>query len=103
MSKAVLRKQYETLPDTSSPTPPSTDDDAPISVAGMHAEFTVEEAVESIGLGWFQLKIYLVCGLFSATDALEMLLLSVLSPELRCEWMLPEWKVAVITTVCIVL
>ena len=34
-----------------------------------------------------------------ATDALEMLLLSVLSPVLRCDWLLSEWQVALITTV----
>ena len=62
-------------------------------------QFTVEEAVEAMGFGRFQMFIFVVCGLFSATDALEMLLLSVLSPELRCEWLLPEWKVAFITTV----
>ena len=67
--------------------------------AGAAGEYTVEDAVEAMGFGWFQWKIFLVCGLFSATDALEMLLLSVLSPELRCEWMLSEWKVALITTV----
>ena len=67
----------------------------------LRQEYTVEDAVESIGFGWFNMRIFLVCGLFSATDALEMLLLSVLSPELRCEWMLPEWKVALITTVSI--
>lgn len=28
-----------------------------------------------------------------------MMLLSVLSPVLRCEWMLTEWQVALVTTV----
>ena len=62
-------------------------------------EYTVEDAVESMGFGWFQMKIFLICGLFAASDAMEMLLLSVLSPELRCEWLLPEWKVALFTMV----
>ena len=34
-----------------------------------------------------------------ATDALEMMLLSVLSPELRCDWQLESWQIASITTV----
>ncbi|ESO01017.1 hypothetical protein HELRODRAFT_82229 [Helobdella robusta] len=63
------------------------------------SQFTVEEAIDHIGFGKFQIKLVLICGLFSATDALEMLLLSVLSPELRCEWKLEDWQVASITTV----
>ena len=31
------------------------------------ATFTVEEAVEKIGFGWFQIKLFLVCGLFSVS------------------------------------
>jgi len=29
-----------------------------------------------------------------------MMLLSVLSPEVRCEWKLQDWEVAMISTVC---
>ncbi|XP_071094452.1 putative transporter SVOPL [Haliotis cracherodii] len=61
--------------------------------------FTVEEAVESIGIGWFQLKLFVVCGIITAADALEMLLLAVLSPALRCEWSLEHYQVALLTTV----
>lgn len=61
--------------------------------------YTVEEAVEAIGFGKFQLLVYFVGGIITAADALEMMLLSVLSPVLRCEWFLSEWQVALITTV----
>ncbi|XP_070204086.1 putative transporter SVOPL isoform X2 [Littorina saxatilis] len=61
--------------------------------------YTVEEAVEAIGFGRFQLIVYFVGGTITAADALEMMLLSVLSPVVRCEWNLSEWKVAFITTV----
>lgn len=64
--------------------------------------YTVEEAIEHIGFGRFQMKVMLAVGLFQATDALEMLLLSVLSPELRCEFQLEEWQVALITTIVFV-
>lgn len=67
---------------------------------GVH--YTVEEAIEHIGFGRFQLKVMGAVGLFQATDALEMLLLSVLSPELRCEFQLQEWQVALITTIVFV-
>ncbi|OAF72203.1 putative transporter SVOPL [Intoshia linei] len=65
-------------------------------------EYTVEDAVEHIGFGKFQLWLIFVCGLFSATDALEMLLLSVLSPALRCDFKLTEVQVAFITTIVFV-
>lgn len=61
--------------------------------------YTVEDAVESIGFGRFQLIVYFVGGTITAADALEMMLLSVLSPVVRCEWFLTEWQVALITTV----
>ncbi|XP_078338577.1 putative transporter SVOPL isoform X4 [Crassostrea virginica] len=61
--------------------------------------FTVEEAVESIGFGFFQIRLYIICGLFTAADALEMMLLAVLSPVLRCEWQLDHFRVAFLTTV----
>ncbi|KAK3606569.1 hypothetical protein CHS0354_041539 [Potamilus streckersoni] len=61
--------------------------------------FTVEQGVETIGFGLFQLRLYAICGLFSAADSLEMMLLAVLSPVLRCEWQLEQYQVAFITTV----
>ncbi|KAK3084315.1 hypothetical protein FSP39_011490, partial [Pinctada imbricata] len=61
--------------------------------------YTVEEAVEAIGFGWFQVRLFFLCGLFTAADALEMMLLAVLSPVLRCEWQLTHFHVALITTV----
>ncbi|XP_064627593.1 putative transporter SVOPL isoform X2 [Lineus longissimus] len=61
--------------------------------------YTVDNAVEKIGFGSFQMRIMAVVGIFSAADALEMLLLSVLSPILQCEWRLAGWQVALITTV----
>ena len=44
--------------------------------------------------------IYVVfCSSWQATDAIEIMLLSVLSPEVRCEWKLQDWEVAMISTV----
>ncbi|GFR78711.1 synaptic vesicle 2-related protein [Elysia marginata] len=61
--------------------------------------YTLEEAVEALGLGWFQIRMFLVCGTISAADALEMLLLAFLSPIVRCEWYLTDAQVAFVTTV----
>ncbi|KAL4224242.1 hypothetical protein ACF0H5_017695 [Mactra antiquata] len=64
--------------------------------------YTVEEAVEKLGVGWFQFRLWAITGLFSAADACEMMLLAVLSPTVRCEWGLSQPKVALITTVVFV-
>ncbi|XP_029024039.1 synaptic vesicle 2-related protein [Betta splendens] len=61
--------------------------------------FTVDEALEAIGFGWFQWKISLLTGLSWIGDAMEMMILSILGPQLHCEWMLPGYKVALITSV----
>ncbi|XP_071790477.1 synaptic vesicle 2-related protein-like [Asterias amurensis] len=62
-------------------------------------EFTVEQAVEAIGFGWFQIKISALVGFCWMADAVEMMLLSIISPELRCLWNLDRWQEAMITTV----
>ncbi|XP_013395159.1 synaptic vesicle 2-related protein [Lingula anatina] len=61
--------------------------------------FTVEQAVDAIGFGKFQVKLFFVAGLAWVCDAMEMMLLSVLGPALRCEWNLQTWEEALITTV----
>ncbi|KAK7087411.1 synaptic vesicle 2-related protein-like [Littorina saxatilis] len=62
------------------------------------SSFTVEEAIEKIGFGWLQLRIYLVCKLIVATDAMEVMLLSLIGPVLQCYWSLHESQVAFMST-----
>nr|CAH8876010.1 unnamed protein product [Trichobilharzia regenti] len=61
--------------------------------------YTVGDAVEASGFGCFQIKLFVLCGAISAADAMEMLLLSVLGPALRCYWLLSSGQVAAITTI----
>lgn len=90
--------------------------------------FMVEDAVEAIGFGTFQLKLSILTGLswvrpapcckrtspntdivythrncaflFSQmADAMEMMILSILAPQLHCEWRLPSLEVALLTSV----
>ncbi|XP_070571836.1 synaptic vesicle 2-related protein-like [Ptychodera flava] len=61
--------------------------------------FTVEDAVEAIGFGKFQIKLSILAGLCWMADAMEMMILSILSPELHCQWKLHTWQEALITTV----
>ncbi|XP_061590175.1 synaptic vesicle 2-related protein-like [Cololabis saira] len=61
--------------------------------------FTVDEALEAIGFGVFQWKISLLTGLSWVGDAMEMMILSILGPQMHCEWGLPSYQVALITSV----
>lgn len=62
------------------------------------AEVSVDDAIEQIGFGRFQIVLVAICGLIQAVDAIEMLLLAVLGPSLSCEWKLNGQEVAFITT-----
>ena len=61
--------------------------------------FTVEEAVESIGFGRFQWKLSILTGCAWMADAMELMILSIIAPQLQCEWRLYSWQKALITTV----
>ncbi|KAI2664663.1 Synaptic vesicle 2-related protein [Labeo rohita] len=70
--------------------------------SGISETFTVEEAVEAIGFGRFQWKLSMLTGVAWMADAMEMMLLSIATPQLRCEWRLSSWRVAFITA-CLIL
>ncbi|XP_033112116.1 synaptic vesicle 2-related protein-like isoform X1 [Anneissia japonica] len=72
-------------------------DEVPGNISDDH--FTVDEAVENIGFGPFQIKLSGLTGLCWMADAMEMMILSILSPELRCVWNLTRVQEAMITTV----
>ncbi|XP_071509288.1 synaptic vesicle 2-related protein-like [Diadema antillarum] len=61
-------------------------------------EYTVEEAVDAMGFGWFQIMISGIVGFNWMADAFEIMLVSVLSDKLMCEWHLGPWEQALITT-----
>ncbi|XP_053725879.1 synaptic vesicle 2-related protein isoform X1 [Synchiropus splendidus] len=60
--------------------------------------FMVEDAVEAIGFGTFQWKLSILTGLSWMADAMEMMILSILAPQLHCEWRLPSIQVALLTS-----
>ncbi|NXF99509.1 SVOP protein, partial [Sakesphorus luctuosus] len=60
--------------------------------------FTVEEAVETIGFGRFHIVLILIMGSTGVAEAMEIMLIAVVSPLIRCEWQLQDWQVALVTT-----
>ncbi|XP_059155982.1 synaptic vesicle 2-related protein-like [Physella acuta] len=61
--------------------------------------FTVQECIDQIGFGKFQIKLSILTGFAWMADAMEMMILAILSPALHCEWRLDGWQEAFITTV----
>eukprot|EP00118_Oscarella_pearsei_P018069 m.182930 g.182930 ORF g.182930 m.182930 type:complete len:617 (+) comp39298_c0_seq4:15-1865(+) len=68
-------------------------------IASADDVFTVDEAIESCGFGWFQVKLSVFAGLIWVVDAMEIMVLSILSPAARCEFNLEPWQEGLITTV----
>jgi len=64
--------------------------------------YTVEEAVEKLGFGTFQIIVTVFSGLLWVADAMELMLLSVLSPAVKCQWNLSSFEEAIITSVVFV-
>uniref|UniRef100_A0A3B4UAU4 SVOP-like n=1 Tax=Seriola dumerili TaxID=41447 RepID=A0A3B4UAU4_SERDU len=60
--------------------------------------YTVEEAVETIGFGRFHILLFVIMGSSNIVEAMEIMLLAVVSPEIRCEWHLENWQVALVST-----
>lgn len=61
-------------------------------------EYTVEEAIESIGLGRFQYYVLALAGLCWTAESMEMLLLSYIKAPLQCAWNINDARAAFITT-----
>lgn len=59
---------------------------------------TVDDAIERIGFGRFQLYILFAAGLCFASDAMQVMLLSFLSEVLKVEWGLTDDETASITS-----
>lgn len=65
---------------------------------GSKATYTVEEAIDKIGYGAFQTKLMFVIGLAWMADSMEVTILAIVCPAIRCEWNLATWQEATITT-----
>ena len=64
--------------------------------------FTVDEAINKMGFGPFQILITVFCGLLWVADAMELMILSILSPIVKCQWDLSSFAEASVTAVVFV-
>lgn len=65
----------------------------------MEQVYTVDDAIEKIGFGTFQILIFFLCGFLWLADAMELMILSILSPAVKCQWELSSVEEAIITSV----
>lgn len=59
---------------------------------------SVDEAIERLGMGKFQWRIFMTVGLCSSADAIQVLILSYLSVVLKSEWDLSSAQASLITS-----
>ena len=62
-------------------------------------KFTIDEAVEKIGFGCFQVRLIIFSALVLVADAMEIMLLAILGPAVQCLWSLSASEEAMIATV----
>ena len=70
-----------------------------ISSAKPGSFYTVDDAIEKIGFGPFQILLTFFCGVTLLADAMELMILSILSPIVKCQWNLTNFEEAMITSV----
>jgi MFS family permease/Cu/Zn superoxide dismutase len=68
------------------------------STGGDGKTYTIDEAIEKVGFGRYQILVLLMAGLCWTADAMEMLLLSYIKQPLQCEWGIKDYQAAAITT-----
>lgn len=60
--------------------------------------YTVDTAIDTVGLGTFQYVVLTLAGLLWTAESMEMLLLSFIKQPLQCEWGITDSQAALITT-----
>lgn len=62
------------------------------------SQYTVDDAIETVGLGRFQYALVALTGLCWTAESMEMLLLSFIKAPLQCQWGISDAQAALITT-----
>ena len=61
--------------------------------------YTIEDAINEMGLGTFQLLLMVFCGLTLIADTMEILVLAIVSPAVKCQWNLSDFEEAIIVSI----
>ncbi|GFY06978.1 synaptic vesicle 2-related protein [Trichonephila clavipes] len=68
-----------------------------ISIPGI--VYSVDDAVNQVGYGVFQIRLTILAGLGWLADSFEIFILSVIGDFLACEWTLYRWQIALLTSI----
>ncbi|ELT97027.1 hypothetical protein CAPTEDRAFT_215670 [Capitella teleta] len=61
--------------------------------------YTVEDAIDACGFGLFQIELSLITGFAWMSNSMEIMVVSIIGPELVCEWLLSPTSEALLSTV----
>ncbi|CAL1283223.1 unnamed protein product [Larinioides sclopetarius] len=61
--------------------------------------YSVDDAVNKVGYGKFQLRLTFLAGLGWLADAFEIFILSVIGDFMACDWPLVRWQIALLTSI----
>ncbi|GFU06776.1 synaptic vesicle 2-related protein [Nephila pilipes] len=61
--------------------------------------YSVDDAVNKVGYGVFQIRLTFLAGLGWLADSFEIFILSVIGDFLACEWTLYRWQIALLTSI----
>ncbi len=81
------------------PTPKADSSSSSAIGRGNSSGYTVDEAIDKMGYGPFQLILFFCCGLLWMADAMELMILAILSPAVKCQWSLSSVEEAFITSI----
>lgn len=81
---------YSSLASTAENTPDNSELDTTMNSTRDNLVIDIDEAIDRLGMGLFQIQIVMACGLCFASDAMEYLLLSYLGVILQSQWNLTE-------------
>ncbi|XP_043234133.1 synaptic vesicle 2-related protein-like [Amphibalanus amphitrite] len=60
--------------------------------------YSLDEAIDWVGFGRLQLQLGVLLGLSWLSESMEVMLLSLLSPALLCDWRISPWRQATVST-----
>lgn len=58
--------------------------------------YSLDDAIEHLGFGRFHVQLVLLAGLATIADTIEIMMVAILAPELKCEWSLSALQTAFI-------
>lgn len=90
---------YSSLASTAENTPDNSELDTTMNSTKDNLVIDIDEAIDRLGMGLFQIQIVMACGLCFASDAMEYLLLSYLGVILQSQWNLTESEADFISAV----